>query len=268
MTRSSSLQFAGGGRAGILLALVLAALAGALVFIAIQSGGGEKSAVQLAAPSTSPVLRANRNIPARTQITAEMVEVVQLPQGAILAGALASPQAVVGTTASVPIYAGEQIIPSKLITAPALTANSLAFIVPEGRRAMALGVDKVMTAGGLLRPGDRVDLILLLEVTTGTGPQAQSETRAITFAQNIEVLAVEQSLQRRLTTEAGVRDGTLVDQPDANPAATVVTFAVTPEEAQEFFLADQKGSIRLTVRGSGDEAIVPVAGSTVEGLTP
>jgi pilus assembly protein CpaB len=145
-----------------------------------------------------------------------------------------------------------------------LAADSLAYIVPEGHRAFAVEVDKVVTAGGLVRPGDRVDLVAVLDVVYKDVllDKEYKETRVITIGQNIEVLAVEQKLENRIVGEGGAEQGTPVNQPGTQPGATVVTLALTPQQAQEFFLADDKGSIRLAVRGPGDAAVADIADTT------
>ena len=58
-------------------------------------------------------------------------------------------------------------------------------------------------------------------------------------------------------------DGTLADQPEAQPAGTVATLAVTPRAAEEIFLAEEGGAIRLAVRAPGDVAVVVGADETL-----
>ena len=70
------------------------------------------------------------------------------------------------------------------------------------------------------------------------------------------MLAVEQKLENRPVEpkKDGNNDGTLVDQPPADAAATVVTLALSPEDAPKVLLVDDKGKLRLAVRSSGDTA--------------
>ena len=51
----------------------------------------------------------------------------------------------------------------------------------------------------------------------------------------------------------------MAGQPAAQPNATVVTLAVSPEIAQAIFLAEEEGSIRLSVRAPGDDEVRPIA---------
>jgi pilus assembly protein CpaB len=260
MTRATTLSLRGGSGRGLLLALLLAVVAGVLVFAAVNSsdgGSGERVTPQpTAVAQRVTVLRAARDIPARTLITADMLETHELDAAAVLPGALTSQQLAVGMVARIPIYRGEQVVPEKLIDQAGAAAESLSYIVPPGRRAMAVRVDRVVQAGGLIRPGDRVDIIAVLDmVYRQVGGGVEFDQKAvITLAQNIEVLAVEQELQNRVVGDDG-QAGVPLDQPDSDPGATVVTLALTPQEAQNLLLAEETGAIRLAVRPPGDNTV-------------
>ena len=106
-------------------------------------------------------------------------------------------------------------------------------------------------------------MIAVLEVEV-IGGFLTKFARSITLAQNIEVLAVEQALENAgsLSAGGGLNDGTAgeataggTEQPPAQPAATVVTLALTPLQTQHLFLAEDQGVIRLVVRPAGDDEI-------------
>lgn len=268
----------GGNGAGLAIAFVLAIVAGVFVFLALRSGDDESAATPVA-PSREEVVRAVEDIPAGVEITGDMVAVEEITADAVLSGAYTSTGVVVGQTSRIPIYAGEQVVPSKIISASALSAEALSFIVPEGMRAMAVTASPVSTGGGLVRPGDHVDVVVVVEVVydvqieyqndageTVTETEEERHYVSVTAAQNIEVLAVEQSLQQRMGNEAEVADGTLVEQPEPNPEATVVTLALTPEQTQAVFLADNQGALRLAIRGRGDDEIVDLSDTTALSL--
>jgi Flp pilus assembly protein CpaB len=139
---------------------------------------------------------------------------------------------------------------SDLVRQPVNERTSLSHIVPAGHRAIALSVDKVTGAGGLIRPGDFVDVVTVQEVDTIGDPGAILQfVRSWTLAQAIEVLAVEQALAQQGP------DGASLEQPGAQPDAVVVTLAVTPIQAQSLLLAESTGTIRLIVRPPGDLAV-------------
>ncbi len=251
MAQVRTFSLGGSSRLGLLLALILALITGALVYAA-TSGGDDEVPAQ-AGGETVLVVTAARDIPAGRTITADMLALTRVDSGALLEGAFRDTAAVVGQVARIPIYAGEQLIPAKLASEPA--RDGLSYVVPPGMRAMAVKVDKVIGAGGLVRPGDRVDILAVLDLEYGdlAGGRTLTLPEAVLVAQNVEVLAVEQALENRPPAGAAQGDeGTLVEQPEPNPEATVVTLALTPELMQRVFLAEEEGSIRLAVRPAGE----------------
>jgi pilus assembly protein CpaB len=266
MTQASrSFALGGSSRTGLLLAGVLAVIAGLLVFVAVRSAGGTTSpAPSVTGGSESVVVTAKGDITARTAITADMLQLTRVPSNALLPGSLASTDLVVGRVARIPVYRGEQLVQEKL--ASSKTDLGLSYIVPDGMRAMGVKVDKVVGAGGLIRPGDRVDVVAVVDVkyTDIATNQSFTDTRAFTAAQNVEVLAVEQKLENQVGPAKADSTATtaVVDQPDAQPTGTVVTLALTPVDVQKVLLSEDKGQIRLAVRAPGDATTNPSTDTT------
>ena len=262
MTQARTFSLGGNSRGGLLLAGALAAVAGLLVFVAVNSGSDSGSAGRnVTGGAETSVVTAKDNIAARTQITADMLELTKVPANSVLPGALTGADLVVGRVARIPVYKGEQLLQEKL--AAEKTDLGLSYIVPNGQRAMAVKVDKVVGAGGLIRPGDRVDVVAVVDVHYRdiTTDKDYTDTRAFTIAQNIEVLAVEQKLENQIArpataSKAGTNEGTPVEQPNAQPESTVVTLALAPDVTQKVLLSEAKGTIRLAVRAPGDNTII------------
>jgi pilus assembly protein CpaB len=271
MNRAASFSLGGSSRLGLLLAAALAAITGVLVFVALESSGGGDDVAPIAAGGETLVVTASQDIPARTEITAEMVRVARVPENILLPGAFTSQDLVIGRVARIPIFAGEQLVQEKL--ASSRTDLGLAYIVPEGLRGMAVEVDRVISPSGLVRPGDRVDIIAVVDVVYEDldTERKVTVTRSFIVAQNIEVLAVEQSLQNRPviadSASAAADDGTLVEQPEADPEGEVVTMALSPIETQNLLLVDEKGAIRLSVRAPGDTTVLDLDDSTFLALS-
>jgi Flp pilus assembly protein CpaB len=142
--------------------------------------------------------------------------------------------------------------------------TSVSYVVPEGQRALAIAVSKVVGAGGLIRPGDHVDIVVVLQVEVIGDGDSVTFSRAFTLTQNVEVLAVEQALEalgEGVATGDGARGTTAGDteaQPPAQPDAQVVTLALTPQVAQQVMLAELEGEIRLSVRAPGDTEFIEI----------
>ena len=273
MTQARTFALGGNSRFGLLLAGALAAIAGLLVFVAVNNSGSDATTVNnVTGGAETSIVTANRDIAARTQITADMLQLTKVPANSVLPGALSGTELAVGRVARIPVYKGEQILQEKL--ASDKTDLGLSYIVPDGQRAMAVKVVKVVGAGGLIRPGDRVDVVAVVDVkyTDINTNKDFTETRSFTVSQNVEVLAVEQKLENQIaapvkagataTPGATNNEGTLVEQPDAQPDGTVVTLSLAPDATQKVLLAEAKGTIRLSVRAPGDNTIVDETDTT------
>jgi Flp pilus assembly protein CpaB len=130
---------------------------------------------------------------------------------------------------------------------------------------MAIKSDVVVGAGGLVLPGDHVDVLWIPD-----SPQ-DDVTGAQLLAEDVEVVAVEQTIVDVPPTAPGLEaDGTdtpvtgndRVPGTDAAPlpGAVTVTLMVSPAEASRIFCGDSGGSLRLAVRAFGD--------ATPSGLQP
>lgn len=246
----------------LFFALALAVLSAVLVYAATsRSGGG-------GAPAESvSVVVAKQPIAAGTRITAELLAIQQVPASAVGAQPLASVDEAVGKVARYPIAANEQVLLSKVVGSSAEVSNDvLANVLEAGRRALAITTSGVVGAGGLVLPGDRVDLLWVPDKLE------TNEQGAVLLAENIEVLAVQQTLVDIAPTAPGAQ--TAEGQPaqeaaadervrgsdaDAIPDASTVTLMVAPEQAQLVFCAEEYGTLRLAVRAFGDSALRGVA---------
>lgn len=190
------------------------------------------------------VVVARQRIPARTQITSQMVEVKELPAQYISDLAITDLKEALGKTVKAEILAGEILRREKLASGQD-AAEGLAFLVTPGKRAVTVAVNDVSGLAGLLRPGDRVDVLGTFELPGGSGQEKATLTSLI--VQNIEVLSVDQALASP-------------GQPVADGKKQIgyrnVTLLVTPEQAQSLVLCSEKGSIRLLLRAPADQDII------------
>lgn len=233
-------------RAIFLMAVVCGVISAILVGAVLASQGGSGGS----AAGEVPVVVAARDIPARTMLTADMLEVKQLPADAALRGVFSDPAALEGRITLQAIAAGEPILPVKV--AEQGRDRGLAFIVPPGKRALAVNVSEVIGVGGMLIPGDYVDVLVHFEAEEGR------PDKVITILQNIPVLSVAQTMQTPAPEGEQGQGGVRNETADPNPEAKTVTLAVTPEEAQALFLAEQTGEIRLALRSFGDSQTRPL----------
>ncbi|TAK73828.1 MAG: Flp pilus assembly protein CpaB [Dehalococcoidia bacterium] len=250
---------------GLMLAAVLLGLltAGVAFGWLNQVRADERAAASVAAGETRSVVVAHQDIAAGVRVTDAMVTHLDVPASLALAGAASEVREVTGHVTRYPISAGEQIVPSKLVVSgEKATATGLAYSVPPGMRAVSVPVSEVVAAGGLVVPGDRVDVMVSTDYGSLFGPFDQLARRAdgadpgthkvvVTTLQNVLVLAVGQVITPAADNE---RDAATlrVDGADPQPKASSVTVAVTPDDAQALFMATKSGTIGLALRPYGD----------------
>lgn len=253
-------------RVALLLSVAFGALSAVLVvsyLSKVKSEGGTRGV------ATVPAVFATRDIPERTEIKEDMVEVRNIPVDVRHSLALTDAKRAVGQITRIKIAAGEQVLSSKL--ADDKREAGFSAVVPEGKRAVAIAVTEVIATGGHLSPGDYVDVIGVFEVQSPTdssgnplnqptGATAASGNSdkpkvftAMTILQHVLVLAVAQ--QADPTIEPGGKDER---KPSRADDVKTVTLAVTPEQAEKLALAEQLGKLRLTLRPFGETEQRPV----------
>ncbi|HEV8574121.1 MAG TPA: Flp pilus assembly protein CpaB [Dehalococcoidia bacterium] len=269
MARSQGLALPSGNR-GLLIIAALAGLAAAVLFViaASRSDSGGSSGGTNVVDGTVKVVVAKDNIDAGTKIDAGMLEVRNVPEDLIVAGAFSDTVGVVDEVTRVEIRQGEQVTDAKI--GPLVTGEGLGYVVPSGKRAISLQVVEVTAVGGLLLAGDRVDVLGAFEIRGEPGlKEGEHILRVRTILQSVEVLSVaqeKQEAQRAADANAdgdGSRDvqtsGNLPEDIKEQPGAATVTLALTPEEVQQLISAQETAKrVWTSLRPAGEEAPVDV----------
>ena len=249
------------GRLGLLISIGAGVFA--VLAMMLYLNARERSLMDQAAPQD--VVVTTQNVLANTALDERFIQVVKVPRKYVQPGALRSPQEVVGRVSAVPLLPGSQILGTTLLEGG---RESLSFNVPRGMRVIALAVNDITGVGGELRPRNVVDLIGVFEYGVPSGSQggqityAQERTEAITIAQNVQIMSV--GMDPRALAEqaqAAAEKGKDAPMPNAAPpppagAITNVCLLVTPQQVQEIILAQQIGTMTLSLRSSLDLAPV------------
>jgi pilus assembly protein CpaB len=185
------------------------------------------------------VLVTVRHVPAGARLETSALAVREIPRAYVQPGALASPGEAVGQRTLAPLAAGEQVLANKL----ARDGVALAFSVPPGKRAVAVGVDTSAGVAGLLKPGDLVDVFVSTDAPGGP--------RTAVLIQGAPVLAVGRAFSAAPRDEAA-------PAPLFEEAAGTVTLAVSPYEAQQLAHLEVAGRIKLALRPPGDAERIPL----------
>ena len=259
------------------LGLLLAAIAAIIVFVAVNSADSGTG-------STVAVVVANDAIPAQTRVTSGMLSVKFLSPDAANPDAFSSRSQLVDRVVTTEIAAGAQILPSMVSD---VTGDGLAFKVEPGMRGISVDVREVVTAGGNIKPGDKVDVIGVFEVDSVEaanhllaqlgltykvadpnltrpgveGEEAvQSYVLTTTLLQNVKVLGLAQTLTPTTASGALARE---IKEANTEPAAATATVQVKPAQAQMLTTADEFGILRMDARPVADEALVEVPATLI-----
>ncbi|WP_269532036.1 Flp pilus assembly protein CpaB [Chitinimonas sp. BJYL2] len=118
-----------------------------------------------------------------------------------------------------------------------------------GTRAMTIETDELNSISNMVQPGNLIDLMLIMEQTTGgagNDPSAGGKTSRIVvpFMLSVKVLATGQKITR---DEAGP-DG----QPQRKSSYGTYTLEVTPGQAISIVTAQELGKLRAVLRNEKD----------------
>lgn len=226
----------------IIFASALAAAAAGLAYFYLSA---QEAAIKASAAPWF-VMVAKRALGPGTGLASEHVLVREIPAAYVMPGAVASASSrglhdqwekYCGQTALAPVAKGEQILSNKFSARP----PGFAALVPEGLRSAAFALEPAAANAGRLRPGNFVDVLAALGCP---GPNARSRMMVM-LAQNVQVLAVGAG--------NGPDKGRSRSE-DWGPAGTVeVCLALAPADLLRISWAEKEGSLKLALRGIGDE---------------
>ncbi len=179
--------------------------------------------------ATIGVLVAGRDIAFGQAIEAQLITTIHWPRESTPAGVFTDPADLLPAEGVEPRRARKAIAQGELILNTRVSdwgeKVTIVQSLSPNQRAMAIKVDAETAVGGFVTPGDFVDVLL----TQGRN----EKMRTVTILQNVRVIGVDQD-----SNEGN----------DAPEIARTVTVEVTPDEGQRLALAQQAGTLSLTLR--------------------
>ncbi|MBI2955087.1 MAG: Flp pilus assembly protein CpaB [Chloroflexi bacterium] len=269
-------------RKSLILALVLGLVAAVGTFYYVDTTTRQAQNRQMAT-----VVVARDDIPSKVTLSSEMFTTRQVPIEAKHPSALSSLSELDGKMASVPLTAGEQVLSTKFRSDASKEEKlSLAQLIPPGKRAIAVTFSEVIGTGGLIVPGNRVDIIAIFDSKSSLGKDS-----AMTILQDLQVLAVAQAIEgdeempvdgntpsakssQRSSSQVGgatvankqddkSNGSGAADKATARPQAKSATLAVTAEQAQRLALAEATGKLRMVLRAANDDGVADLPEATL-----
>lgn len=219
-----------------LILLALAMGCGLVAAVGVQQVLATRDRV-VAAPTeeTRAILVAMDDIPMGELIKESQVKLEDWPKSKIPAGAIFELSGIENRRTKTKIFKGSPILDGYLLAKGAVDAGAAPWI-PKGFRVVSVKVDPVSGSSAMIRPGDRVDVVVHFSANPSRGI-VKNFTR--TILQNIKVFAIDDKYE--LSDE---------EQKTFNPKT--VSLLVTPDQAEVLTAASELGQIRLVMRGLGD----------------
>ena len=200
---------------------------------------------------TVSVVVAKEQIQRGDTLQESLLEMKPWPKEFVPEGAMTTIEDAIGRTVWIPLVPNDPVVESKLATRD--SGQGLASLIPPGMRAVTIQTSNIaMGVAGFIMPGNKVDVLWTAsQISRGDDTGGGS---TITLLQNIEVLAVDQRL--------GVPQDNKVDIRETR----TVTLLATPTEAAKLDLAQNRGTLRLSLRNPGDTLSEAVDMATLRGL--
>ena len=236
-----------------ILALVSAVATALLLFVVLNSLNRPAEIERIV------VLIAASDIPANTPISAGMINIVELPQEAVITGAITDKAQVIGKISKAQIFAGEQLLSGKLLTAGEGGSKTLAYAIEPGMRAITIAVDETSGLAYMITPGNHVDIIgEFLKTPASTTSEGTNGAGKISYTtvvlENVTVLAVDNVLSENGKVNSD------------KPAYTTLTLQVSPKQAMELSEAQFEGELRAILRSPVDVEITNQKSITLDDI--
>jgi pilus assembly protein CpaB len=217
------------GIVALTLALVFGLLGSATAYVYLnkQTRLGADPATEVV-----PVVVATTDLTYATELHPENLQLAYYPEASVPEGAFSSVDSLLGQTTKVFLTAREPILAAKLTS----MGGGLSLRIPKHMRATSISVTVVSGVSGFVLPGDRVDVVLVVE---RYGKKREAVSR--TILQDIEVLAA----------------GKKTDQKGGeNVKVQSVTLLVDRDGAERLALALHEGKVHLVLRNPGDREVI------------
>src|SRR4030088_260448 len=205
--------------------MVRAVYLGIFLVLALAAGG-----IYYVTTRETAVVVAKGDLRVGTSVSESSVTVKRVHPGDIPAGSATRVSDVLGRYVSCPILDG-QFIPVRALARDRASLIAGGLSVPSGFRALSLAVTATDAAGGVLRPGDLVDVVA---VTKSQAPGA-SPAPATTLGKRVLVLGMRTDQGQALDASGG--PGSVRGLNFSSNRIGSVVLAVAPDDEEKFAAA-------------------------------
>lgn len=229
-----------------LMLLLLALGCGLVASIGISQVIESRNRAAAPAMEKEPIYVATQDIKVNQPLTPQIVTLEEWPKEKIPADAIRDLKEIQGQRSGTTILSGEPLRKAKFAMDKRIDE------IPAGYRVVAVSADAVSSAGYLLQPGDRVDVLMYVDATNARSGVQQSLTK--TILQDVRVFAVNEQWRPA------------EDKSNESITAKTISLLVTPEQAEKMMQATEMGKIRLILRNPDDPQVAETNGTDASEL--
>jgi pilus assembly protein CpaB len=230
-----------------LILLSLALGCGLVAALGINQMMAKQGPITITSGEAREIYVTLKDINTNDLVVTEALKLEPWPKDKVPPDAIEKLEDIVGRRARTKLFAGEPVRDAKLLEKGDAGLGA-ADSIPDGFRVVSVKVDAVKSGGNLIKPGDRVDVI----VHIGQGAQAADAVSKI-FLQDVRVFAVNDLIDRDNNGASKI-------------AAQTIGLLVKPEQVELITLAEEMGKIRLSMRSPNDDAKLTTEGAMKSNL--
>lgn len=233
----------------VVAAAIFIGLLAVLIVNGVFSGVEQAQEREAEANRQVRIVVASQDVAFGTPLSAQNVRLANWPANSVPAGAFTSlEEATKSRVALRPMVVGEPVLAARVSGTngrATLSAN-----LPIGQMAFAVPIDAVSGAGGFVRPGDVVNVLLTRKIP-GDG-SSDSDKMTDIVLEGVPVLGIDQ----------------ISDENNTKPAVgKTATLQVDSYGAQKLALAQQLGVLTLALRNVADTSVAPRGTVTGKDIT-
>ncbi len=126
-------------------------------------------------------------------------------------------------------------------------SSFIAYVLEPGKRAISIKIDDVTGSSGLIKPGDRVDLILFTNLHAAARGDDKSGFIARTILNDLRVIAIESKIAYQ-AVESGKEENGRSESGMRRRGIPTATLEVTPRQAELVTVSRSMGTLSLSLR--------------------
>ncbi|MCY2994247.1 MAG: Flp pilus assembly protein CpaB [Planctomycetota bacterium] len=191
------------------------------------------------------ILVATHEININEELNGDKLELVEWPRNRLPKGTVSELQKLADTHARTRLYPGEPILMSKVLAAG---ESNETLKVPLGYRVVSVKVNMESSVSNLVKPGDRVDLVVVIR------SNSNRESISKTILRAVRVFAVNSETVRNAEHDSAPLD------------IRAASLLVTPDQAEKLLMAAELGQLRLALRSPDDISVEETTGCSYQQL--